>query len=95
MNISRNVKRLLVIIALSLIVILVSKSLLSSAVKNLSIAAKKKQQVKVARLPPTLAGSAAEITPGLESSSVPVTTGNMNTSAESSPVAVENTATGQ
>jgi len=94
MNISRNVKRILVIIALSLIVILVSKSLLSRAVKNLSIAAEKKQQAKVTRQPPTLAESAAEITPGLESSSVAITTGSVNAPAESPPVAVENTSTG-
>jgi len=93
MNISRNVKRLLLIIALSVIVILVSKSLLTRAVKNLSIAAEKKQQAKIARQPPALAESTAEITPGLESSSVAVTTGSVNTSVESPPVAVENTST--
>jgi hypothetical protein len=93
MNISRNAKRLIVIIALSLIVILVSKSLLSRTVKNLTIAAEKKQQAKVAKQAPALAGSAAEITAGLESSGVPATTGIMNTTVESSPVAVENTST--
>lgn len=93
MNISRNVKRLLVIIALSLIVILVSKSLLSRAVKNISIAAEKKLQAKAARQPASLAESAAEMSLSLESSSSPVTMCIMGVTDASSPVAAENTST--
>ena len=46
MDIPPYVKRLIVIIAISLIVIFVSKSLLRKAAKNLSAEAQKKQQAK-------------------------------------------------
>ncbi len=46
MNISRSVKRMAMIIFLAIVVILVSKSLLTKAAKNLSVAAEKKLQEK-------------------------------------------------
>ena len=49
MDISRSTKRLVIIFILAIVVILVSKSLLSKAAKNLSIEAQKKQQAKIAK----------------------------------------------
>lgn len=54
--VSRSVRRILMIIALCMIVILLSKSLLGKAVKNLSIAADRKQHASNKRA--TLAVSA-------------------------------------
>jgi hypothetical protein len=89
MNISRNVKRLLLIIALSVIVILVSKSLLTKAVNNLSIEAEKKLLAKAGKLPVRLPESAPAISSSLDISRSAVVAGNMSATSESSPVAVE------
>lgn len=91
MNFSRSVKRLVIIIALSVVVILVSKSLLSKALKNLNIASQKKQQAQTSKLPATLPESA----PALEVSSSPVASGSIETLVESSPVAAENAVIGR
>jgi hypothetical protein len=87
MNISRNLKRLLLIIALSVIVILVSKSLLSKAVKNLTIEAEKKQLAKAGKLPARLPESAAEISSSLDMPTVAA--GSISAISASSPVAAE------
>lgn len=61
MDMSRSIKRLIVIVVLAIGVILLSKSLLRNAVKNLSVAAEKKQQAKSAQSAKRLPGSAAVI----------------------------------
>jgi hypothetical protein len=61
MDMSRSVKRLIVIVVLAIGVILLSKSLLSKAVKNLSVAAEKKQQAKSDQSAKRLPESAAAI----------------------------------
>lgn len=89
MNISRNVKRLLVIIALSMVIILVSKSLLTRAVKNLSVEAEKKQLENVSKLQTTLPQSAPSASSMLEQSSSSVAGGSMIILIESSPAFTE------
>lgn len=63
MDMSRSVKRLLLIAVLAIFVILLSKSLLGTAVKNLGVEAERIQQAKAAKIHPTaLPESAAEVT---------------------------------
>lgn len=86
MNFSPNVKRLLVIIALSVIVIFISKSLLTKAAKNLSVEAERKRLAKSIKETPTLPIAATEIEP----SSAAYPAESLNTSAisaESAPIA--------
>jgi hypothetical protein len=90
MNISRNVKRLLVIIALSMVIIVVSKSLLSRAVKNLSVEAERKQLEKIGKLQTISPESAPAASSLLELSSSSVADGSINVLVESSPASVEN-----
>jgi len=85
MDISRSLKRVVLIIALSVIVILVSKSLLSRAVKNLNIEAQKKQQAKIAMQRAALPQSA----PSVETSSSPAIADNASAPAEPVPAATE------
>lgn len=85
MEISRSLKRLAIIVVLAIIVILVSKSLLSKAAKNLSIEAEKKQQanmLKPAAIP-------AESAPVDEISSAPALAGSIELPMQSSPAATD------
>jgi len=89
MDISRSAKRLLIIVALSVIVILVSKSLLSKAVKNLNIAAEKKLQAKSSKLPVLPESAPAQELPSvIDTSSAPLSAGSIETIAESTPVSI-------
>lgn len=49
MDVSRSVKRVALILVLAIIVIFVSKALLSKAAKNLRLEAEKKQQAKASK----------------------------------------------
>ena len=80
MNISRSAKRLLMIVVLAIVVILVSKSLLSKAAKTLSVEAGKKQQTKAVKSTIPLPESA------------PIISDSFVMPAESSPVAIEGSA---
>lgn len=91
MDLSRSVKRLVVILALAIVVILVSKSLLSKAAKNLSIEAEKKQQAQLAKLRATLPPSA----PAQDFSISSAPSGNMESFMQSAPLATENPAAAQ
>lgn len=88
MDLSRSVKRLVVILALAIVAILVSKSLLSKAAKNLSIEAEKKQQAKTVKESATLLVSAVEET----SASAIGSTVTVAMEPESAPVATESSA---
>ena len=87
MNLSRQAKRLVVIIAVSIIIILLSKFLLSKAAKNLGLAAEKKLQAKAAKLAPVSPASAPAI--DLTTASAPPDT--METAVQSAPVTVDGT----
>ena len=50
MDLTRSIKRLAIILIVAIIVILVSKALLSKTVMSLAIEAEKKQQAKAAKL---------------------------------------------
>lgn len=90
MNVSRSVKRLMLIIVLSVIVILLSKSLLGKAVKNLSIAAEKKQHATGSRLVTLPVSAPALAVPtALEVSSSDVSAGSAVAEVESSAVAAD------
>jgi len=95
MNVSRSVKRLMLIIVLSVIVILLSKSLLGKAVKNLSIAAEKKQHITSSKLATLTASAPALAVPtALEISSSDVSAGSAVTEVESSVVAADRISAG-
>lgn len=91
MDLSRSVKRLVVIIALAIVVILVSKSLLSKAARNLSIEAEKKQQAKAAKLPAAIPDSA----PAIDLASSPAPSDTIATDYQSAPVTTENSTAAQ
>lgn len=85
MEISRSLKRLAIIVVLAIIVILVSKSLLSKAAKNLSLEAEKKQQanmLKPAAIP-------AESAPVDELSGAPALAENLDPPMQSSPAVTD------
>ena len=85
MEFSRSLKRLVMIVVLAIIVILVSKSLLSKAAKNLSLEAEKKQQanmLKPAAIP-------AESAPVDEISSAPALAESIELPMQSSPAATD------
>ena len=83
MDIERSLKRLAVIVLLALIVILVSKSLLTKTAKNLNAEAGKQQQIKASQTPVIVPESAvAEVAEDVvENADAPAVT------AESSPTA--------
>ena len=83
MDISRSTKRLVIIFILAIVVILVSKSLLSKAAKNLSIEAQKKQQTKIAKP----VSATVETVATVEITSTPADTTTLDASPQSSPVA--------
>jgi sensor domain CHASE-containing protein len=87
MNFLQNNKRLVLIIVISLIVIFVSKALLSKAAKNLSLEAQKKQQLKSHQQLTTLPASAVV----LDNAPVQISTEAVTTSTESAPAVVTNT----
>ena len=84
MDISRSAKRLLLIIAISIIAILVSKSLLSKAVKNLNAEAQKKQAIADKQKLTTPEPSSDLTTPSLITPQA-----RSGIAAESSPTAAE------
>lgn len=91
MDMPRSVKRLIVIVVLAIGVILLSKSLLSKAVKNLSVAAEKKQQAQSAQSAKRLPESATAIVlPG--SSAVADTAGS---GIQSAPLPSESSSANQ
>ena len=85
MDVTRRVKRLAMIVLLAITVILVSKSLLSKAVKNLNTQAEKKQQANDAKLRATLPASA----PILELSVTSTPADSMETVIQTAPLATE------
>jgi len=91
MNLSRSAKRLVLLLALAIFVVLLSKFLLGKAVKNLSIEAEKKQQARGAKNSAALPVSAVEVT----SAGADASSGASATAPESAPVAAGNTSAGQ
>jgi hypothetical protein len=91
MDMSRSIKRLALIVLFAIIVILVSKSLLSKAAKNLSIEVEKKQQAKARKTPAILPESAPQ---GEISSTAEISYPN-EAVIQSSPLAVETTPAAQ
>ncbi|HUX91644.1 MAG TPA: hypothetical protein VMV48_13250 [Gallionellaceae bacterium] len=87
MNLSRSAKRLALLVVLSIFVVLLSKSLLGKAVKNLSIEAEKKQQARAAKNSAALPVSAVEVTSAVAEAS----SGASATEPESAPGAAGNT----
>jgi hypothetical protein len=85
MDFSRTLKRLAIILVLAIIVIFVSKSLLSKAAKNLSLEAEKKQQAKVPKPEVISAESAPDAV--IPITSAPETI--FDTAPQSSPVAAD------
>jgi len=76
----QRVKRLIIIIAVSLIAILLAKSLLSRAVKNLNFETQKKQQAKLIKQSSILPASSPTATSEsnrIEATSSPATTQNL------------------
>jgi len=82
MDMSRSIKRLALILILAIFVILVSKSLLTRAVKNLSNEAEKKLQAKPA---PALPESA----PAIDLYSLPPASETAEPAVQSVPLAIE------
>jgi hypothetical protein len=91
MDLSRSIKRLAIILVVAIIVILVSKSLLSKTVKNLAIEAEKKQQANIAKLRATLPASA----PTQELSISPEPADRRETLIQPAPLSIENSAATQ
>jgi hypothetical protein len=87
MNLSRSAKRLVLLVVLAIFVVLLSKSLLGKAVKNLSIEAEKKQHARAAKNSAALPVSAADVT----SAGTDASSGASATEPESAPVAAGNT----
>ena len=87
MNFLQNYKRIVLIIVISLIVIFVSKALLSKAAKNLSLEAQRKQQLKASQQLITMPASAVV----LDSASEQSTPVAIAIQAESASVIVEDT----
>jgi hypothetical protein len=92
MIVSRSVRRLLLIIALCMIVILLSKSLLGKAVKNLSIAAEKKQHASSKRI--SLAVPAPAVSAAVEMPSSAAAADSSGIQTEASAVAADNISAG-
>ena len=93
MDFPPNFKRLVIIIAVSVIIIFISKSLLSKAVKNLNIEVQK-QQAQTGKKP-TLPESApaqetAPVIPVIEVTSAPLPSSSIESTAESAPVSIRN-----
>lgn len=86
MNLSRSAKRLALLVVLAIFVVLLSKSLLGKAVKNLNLEAEKIQQARAAKNSAALPVSAAKVTNA--------SSGAVASVPESTPIAGENTATG-
>lgn len=91
MDFSRYLKRLAIILVLAIIVIFVSKSLLSKAAKNLSLEAEKKQQMKANKPEAVPAESALDAV--IPIASAPET--SLETAPQSSPVTTDSPVTGQ
>jgi hypothetical protein len=91
MDFSRHLKRLAIILVLAIIVIFVSKSLLSKAAKNLSREAERKQQAKA--LKPTAVP--VESTPDAVVPLASAPEASLETAPQSSPVAADSPAAGQ
>ena len=90
MDFARSIKRLAVIVLLAIVVILVSKSLLTRTVKNLNAEAGKQQQIKASQTPAAAPESAvAAVAKGAEED-----TGTQAEAAESAPAAAETGAAG-
>ena len=88
MYVSRSVKRLLLIAVLAIFDILLSKSLLGTAVKNLGVEAERIQQAKAAKIHPAASPeSAAEVT----AASADASSDTLATGPGSAPVASGNT----
>ena len=90
MDFPPNFKRLVIIIAVSVIIIFISKSLLSKAVKNLNIEVQK-QQAQTGKKP-TLPESAPaqETAPVIEVTSAPLPSSGIESTAELAPAPIRN-----
>lgn len=85
MDFARSIKRLAVIVLLAIVVILVSKSLLTRTVKNLNAEAGKQQQIKASPTPAAVPESAVTaVADGAE-----VDAGTLAVAAESAPAVAE------
>jgi len=83
MDLARSTKRLAVIVLLALVVILVSKSLLTRTVKNLNAEAGKQQQIKTSQTPVAVPAEAAVAVSAAEEA------GTLAVAAESDPAVAE------
>lgn len=91
MDMSRSIKRLAVIVLLAIVVILVSKSLLTRTVKNLNAEAEKQQQIKASQTPAAVPESAeTAVAEGAVEDA-----GTLAVAAESAPAVAETSAAGQ